>query len=217
MGGYIKVATTLVLFGALLLLIGIAGGGFKIKEVEMPTVGKLPRILAFILGIVFVVVGFIDYLDNDWLHKIVPSENPSHVEIKVQETEAEQQAKIEAQKREAEQQAKIETQKREAEQQAKIEAQKREAEQQAKIEAQKREAMPMEYNRDRGGSDYDNYPLPEARPELCRDACLNDPNCKAFTYVIPGVFSPKAHCWLKNAVPLAKYNPVCVSGKKLGK
>ena len=40
--------------------------------------------------------------------------------------------------------------------------------------------------------------LPQARPELCRDLCAQDPKCKAFTYVSPGIQGPNARCWLKD-------------------
>jgi hypothetical protein len=73
---------------------------------------------------------------------------------------------------------------------------------------------PIEYNTDRNGSDYSNFELPDHVPQLCRDACLNDPNCMAWTLVRPGITGPKAHCWLKNAVPKAVSNPDCISGIK---
>lgn len=75
--------------------------------------------------------------------------------------------------------------------------------------------MRMEQDVDRGGSDYSHFPLADARPELCRDACSKDPNCRAFTYVKPNFGQgPRPMCWLKNAVPAAKRNPCCVSGVK---
>src|SRR5689334_23331138 len=41
-------------FGAILLLIGIVGGGFEIKEFKVPKVGPAPRIISAIGGIFFV-------------------------------------------------------------------------------------------------------------------------------------------------------------------
>jgi uncharacterized protein with LGFP repeats len=34
---------------------------------------------------------------------------------------------------------------------------------------------------DRLGSDYQNFDLSEAHYELCRDACSNDPSCRAYS------------------------------------
>ncbi len=67
-------------------------------------------------------------------------------------------------------------------------------------------------NTDRPGSDYSNFDLQGAYPSDCRDACLKDSRCLAWTYVKPGVQGPKARCWLKNAVPAEQPNQCCVSG-----
>lgn len=70
----------------------------------------------------------------------------------------------------------------------------------------------MEHDVDRPGSDFHNFDLQAADPGLCRDACLAEGRCVAFTYVRPGVQGPAARCWLKNAVPNAVSNSCCVSG-----
>ena len=72
----------------------------------------------------------------------------------------------------------------------------------------------LEVNVDRPGSDYRSFDVASARPEECRDTCLVEPQCVAFTYVTPGVQGPSARCWLKNAVPQALANTCCVSGVK---
>jgi hypothetical protein len=70
----------------------------------------------------------------------------------------------------------------------------------------------LETNIDRPGSDYANFDLGQARPDLCRDACARDVRCRAFTYVNPGVQGPNPRCWLKNSAPPATPNACCVSG-----
>jgi hypothetical protein len=70
----------------------------------------------------------------------------------------------------------------------------------------------FEQNVDRPGSDFQNFDLPEPNPALCRDYCLRNGLCRAFTYVNPGVQGPNARCWLKNSVPRAFPNNCCVSG-----
>ena len=44
------------LFGALLLLAAIIGGGFELKELKIPKLAKSARIFAFVLGVLFVVL-----------------------------------------------------------------------------------------------------------------------------------------------------------------
>ena len=74
------------------------------------------------------------------------------------------------------------------------------------------------YRRDLGllrpGGDYTNFALAEPRPELCRDACGEDPKCLAYTYVKPGIQGSRAHCWLKSSASPPKPDPNCVSGAK---
>jgi hypothetical protein len=75
-------------------------------------------------------------------------------------------------------------------------------------------AGPFEMNVDRPGYDFQNFDLQQPRPELCRDACLRERQCQAFTYVNPGVQGPNARCWLKMSVPPATPNNCCISGVK---
>jgi hypothetical protein len=67
---------------------------------------------------------------------------------------------------------------------------------------------------DRPGADYRVMDLLAARPEMCRDNCWHDPQCRAFTYVNPGLESPNARCRLKSAVPAARPDTCCLSGVK---
>lgn len=75
-------------------------------------------------------------------------------------------------------------------------------------------SVTVETDTDRMGSDYSGYDLSAADPELCRKACEDDAQCKAYTYVKPGVQGPNARCYLKNAVPAASANACCISGVK---
>ena len=72
----------------------------------------------------------------------------------------------------------------------------------------------LEGNTDRPGMDYRSFDLPAADPKLCQSACAGEANCKAFTYVRPGVQGPSARCWLKSSVPNTVNNDCCVSGVK---
>ncbi len=73
-----------------------------------------------------------------------------------------------------------------------------------------------EPNVNRAGQDYASMDVPP-NPSVCRIACENDPQCRAYTYVRPGVQGPSAKCWLKNGVPPAQPDANCVSGvKQLG-
>ncbi len=68
----------------------------------------------------------------------------------------------------------------------------------------------FEPNTDRPGLDYKNFTVTAA--SLCQDTCKKDSNCKAWTYVKPGIQGPQARCWLKNAVPSAITSSTCISG-----
>jgi hypothetical protein len=72
----------------------------------------------------------------------------------------------------------------------------------------------MENDVDRPGNDYRSFDLSSPDPTLCKQACDDDPNCKAFTYVKPGFQGTSARCWLKNAVPSAVPSSCCISGVK---
>ncbi len=65
------------------------------------------------------------------------------------------------------------------------------------------------------GGDYKSFELkPGETCQACIDACLNDPNCKAYTYVKPGVQRQNAVCWLKSAVSNPVVESNCISGIK---
>ena len=49
--------TVLLLFGCVLSLIAILGGGFEVQYLKIPTVGRVPRCLAGACGIVFIGMG----------------------------------------------------------------------------------------------------------------------------------------------------------------
>jgi hypothetical protein len=49
--------TLMLGFGAVLLFVGILGGGFELKEFKVPKVGPFARILASVIGCVFILVG----------------------------------------------------------------------------------------------------------------------------------------------------------------
>ncbi len=83
-----------------------------------------------------------------------------------------------------------------------------------KFPRQDKEADKIEYDTDRVGSDYRNFDLTRADPALCQTSCSGKVQCKAWTYVKPGIQGLKARCWLKTSVPTAKHNACCVSGLK---
>ena len=71
----------------------------------------------------------------------------------------------------------------------------------------------IEYGTDRPGMDYKNFDIVD-NPKICRDRCLAEVNCKAWTFVRPGHQGPSARCWLKSGVPPSKNAPCCISGVK---
>ena len=69
-----------------------------------------------------------------------------------------------------------------------------------------------EYSTDRPGSDYRDFDLAQTHPNLCLTSCASEGQCRAWTYVNPGVQGEQARCWLKSSVPLAVASSCCVSG-----
>jgi hypothetical protein len=74
----------------------------------------------------------------------------------------------------------------------------------------------FESNLDRAGGDYRSFDL---EPSIagygpCESICLSEAQCKAWTFVRPGIQGPKARCWLKNVIPPGTANNCCVSGVK---
>jgi hypothetical protein len=65
------------------------------------------------------------------------------------------------------------------------------------------------------GSDYRDFEMAAgATPEMCRDACQAEGQCRAFTYVKAGPRGAVPHCWLKNTVPQSYNDDQCISGVK---
>jgi PAN domain len=73
-------------------------------------------------------------------------------------------------------------------------------------------AQRFERNIDRPGSDYSNTAMDSASG--CSLACSQDNECRAWTFVRPGVQTPSGRCWLKDSVPQARSNNCCISGVK---
>jgi hypothetical protein len=70
----------------------------------------------------------------------------------------------------------------------------------------------LEWGVNRPGGDYVNYSVSPAHPSACRQACVSDPDCRAFTYIEPNVQSVAARCWLKSRVPTGSVETGRVSG-----
>lgn len=67
----------------------------------------------------------------------------------------------------------------------------------------------------RPGSDIRDMDLPAATPSMCQQQCADNAACRAWTYVNPGAQGPRAHCWLKSAMPLEQADACCTSGIKV--
>jgi len=60
------------------------------------------------------------------------------------------------------------------------------------------------------GFDYKH--LDGTDPAACESACKADNQCRAWTFVRPGVQGPAARCHLKASIPERTASPCCVSG-----
>ena len=71
----------------------------------------------------------------------------------------------------------------------------------------------LEPDTKRPGADYKDFPAD--KPEVCQEACADDPDCKAFTYSRPDIIEgTRGRCYLKSAVPEPVGDDCCVSGVK---
>jgi hypothetical protein len=68
---------------------------------------------------------------------------------------------------------------------------------------------------DRPGADYTSFDLSGDDPALCREACVEDPQCAVYAYVRPGVQATSARCWLKFSAPSPVSDGCCISGIKI--
>jgi hypothetical protein len=67
------------------------------------------------------------------------------------------------------------------------------------------------------GNDIPPSPIPVEASTFsatCKQACINNSNCNAWTYVSPGIQAPLAQCWLKHipVSPNPSTNTCCESG-----
>ena len=69
---------------------------------------------------------------------------------------------------------------------------------------------------DRPGQDYKNFEIEDPNANTCEYFCTREAQCKAWTYVKPGVQGAKAKCWLKTGAPALIPNNCCISGLKAG-
>jgi hypothetical protein len=51
------ISMAVLAFGGLLLLVAITGGGFEVKELKVPKVGRTPRLASFVCSLVLLFVG----------------------------------------------------------------------------------------------------------------------------------------------------------------
>ncbi len=77
------------------------------------------------------------------------------------------------------------------------------------------DGISLEYSVNRHGSDYRDFAVSNGDGlKTCQQACEDEEQCRAFTYVKAGAQGASAHCWLKNTVPQAYADERCISGVK---
>jgi hypothetical protein len=72
--------------------------------------------------------------------------------------------------------------------------------------------MSTELTTNRAGADYMSFAVPSY--EVCRSACSEQAQCRAYTFVKPAAPGGPGTCWLKGAVTAASPNSDCTSGLK---
>jgi hypothetical protein len=76
-------------------------------------------------------------------------------------------------------------------------------------------ALPLEDETDRTGGDFTAFDIAEPDVAKCRQACILDPKCRAFTYARPGFANGRnspARCFLKATVSAPVRKECCISG-----
>ena len=106
--------TILIALGAVLLLAGVIGGGLTLKEIKLPSLDRISRVLAVVVGAAFIVIGV--YLERE------SRQPPEDAPVAKQESEDAQRAELE--RKEAE----LAQQQREAARQAQLEKERLEKE-----------------------------------------------------------------------------------------
>jgi hypothetical protein len=66
-------------------------------------------------------------------------------------------------------------------------------------------------NTDRPGRDFRNIAI-NGNAQDCLRLCNRERECRAWTFVKPGIQGSSARCWLKNAIPAVVANSCCTSG-----
>ena len=62
------------------------------------------------------------------------------------------------------------------------------------------------------GGEFANIEIEGDDPRVCYEACVDEPQCVAFTYVNPGYQSRNGQCWLKRYVTGRVESACCISG-----
>ena len=71
----------------------------------------------------------------------------------------------------------------------------------------------MMFGVDFSGADLQSFALGRGDPALCQVACDNNPQCRAWTFIKPGVQGPPI-CFLKSGVPQPGVNFTLISGMR---
>jgi len=222
-------SVALLVFGILLLLIGLVGK-VKAKELEVGTSSGTIRSVVGTIGVVLIALSLIETGMLDKFSHLLSGHTPDSAELEGADGQAEQEAAAELERlteelrvreaeleRIAEEKRRQETAAREAERQRrKVAAQ--EAERKRRIAAAQEAARrSMEKDTDRPGKDIRGFDLPVNDPAACQRECQNNRQCKAWTFVKPNtVQGPRPRCWLKHTIPPPRRNACCVSGIKTG-
>jgi hypothetical protein len=142
-----------VVLGGILILAGLLGGGFELKELKMPRVGGVARVLSLVAGIVLLGLGL----------KMTPQNTsdatPPHTEAPPPHKDVTPPADV------------------------------------TPPPAKPRMGV-LEFQANRQGSDIRYFQTASAND--CSDACLQNDECRAMTFVQG---TSGGTCWLKNTVP----------------
>ncbi len=71
----------------------------------------------------------------------------------------------------------------------------------------------IETSIDRFGGDFRSFEVKSETPaDACREACIADSKCRAWTYARPGYGAAGPRCYLKSQIKPPRRKPCCESG-----
>jgi len=143
---------TLLVFGILLLLLGLVGN-IKAKEIEVGTSSTTVRVVTSIVGLVLMILSFNPEIPGAFLSSFTDQDpEPAGIvddsvdrmaeqaRLAEEQRQADERARLEEEQRQADEQARLAEEQRQAGERARLEEERRQADERARLEEERRQA-----------------------------------------------------------------------------